>query len=75
MGELRLRYVDKGTDDWGELPTSLLAGVTKQRPRFLIRALSGDEGYLKYGDKAFRPARQGQPHSHHTFITYTTTTA
>ena len=29
---------------------------------------------VKYGDKAFGPARQLQPHSHHTFITYTTTT-
>ena len=30
---------------------------------------------VKYGDKTFRPARQRQPHYHHTFITYSTTTA
>ena len=41
-----LRYADEDIDDWGELLTRLLRWVTKQYPRSLIRALTGDAGHL-----------------------------
>ena len=46
VGDSWLRHADEDIDDWGELLTSLLRWVTKQYPRSLIRALTGDAGHL-----------------------------